>query len=63
VAIMDFRYLVGTPGGIEHFSERHEAALFTHRQHLDAFRAAGLEPEHDPEGLMGRGLYVGVRPG
>jgi SAM-dependent methyltransferase len=63
VAIMDFRYLVGTPGGIEHFSERHEAGLFTHRQHLDAFRAAGLDPDHDPEGLMGRGLYVGVRPG
>ena len=25
---------------------------------LDAFRAAGLEAQHDPEGPMGRGLYL-----
>jgi SAM-dependent methyltransferase len=62
VAIMDFHYLVGTPEGVEHFTELHEAALFTHQEHLAAFRDAGLEPEHDPEGLMGRGLYLAVAP-
>ena len=61
VSMFDFEYLVGTPDGIERFTERHELGLFTVDQHLDAFRAAGLEAEHDPEGPMGRGLYVAIR--
>jgi SAM-dependent methyltransferase len=60
VSIVDFNYLVGTPDAVEHFTERHELGLFTVEQQLAAFRAAGLEAEHDPEGPMGRGLYVGV---
>lgn len=40
--------------------EPHEIALFTTEEQLEAFREAGLEVEHDPEGLMGRGLYVGT---
>jgi SAM-dependent methyltransferase len=60
VSIVDFEYLVGTPDGIERFTEHHELGLFTVEQYLDAFRAAGLEAEHDPEGPMGRGLYVGT---
>jgi SAM-dependent methyltransferase len=63
LAIMDFHYLVGTTEGVEQFTELHEAALFTYEEHLQAFREAGLEPEHDPEGLMGRGLFLAVSPG
>jgi SAM-dependent methyltransferase len=59
---MTFHYLVGTPEGIEHLTEDHVVGMFTADQYVEAFRAAGVEPEHDPEGLMGRGLYVGVRP-
>lgn len=62
LAVMDMHHLVGTPEGVEHFVERLELSLFTHEQYLDAFSAAGLEVEHDPEGLIGRGLYIGVRP-
>lgn len=60
---MSFRYLVGTDAGIEDFTETHRVGLFTVEQHMAAFREAGLEVEQDPEGLMGRGLYVGRAPG
>ena len=62
ISSFEFQYLVGTPDGVQHFSERHELGLFTVEQQLEAFRAAGLEAEHDPEGPMGRGLYVAVAP-
>jgi hypothetical protein len=58
----EFHYLVGQPGGVEHLVEPHVVSLFRDEDYLDAFRAAGLDVEHDPEGLMGRGLFFGVRP-
>ena len=58
VSMFEFEYLVGTPDGIERFTERHELGLFTVEQYLQAFRIAGLEAEHDQEGPMGRGLYI-----
>jgi SAM-dependent methyltransferase len=57
----DAHYLVWTPAGIEHVHERGETGAFTRDDHLAAFRDAGLEVEHDPVGLIGRGLYIGVR--
>jgi hypothetical protein len=38
-------------------------SLFRHEDHLDAFQGAGLDVEHEPEGLMGRGLFLGTRRG
>jgi SAM-dependent methyltransferase len=58
---MTFHYLVATPEGVESFTEDHEVGMFRHEQYVDAFRAAGLEVDHDPEGLDGRGLFVGRR--
>ncbi len=63
IAVLPFHYLVGTPGGVEHFTERHEIGLFSHDEYLSAFRAAELDPVYDEEGLMGRGLYIGMRNG
>jgi SAM-dependent methyltransferase len=62
ISILDLHYLVGTPGGIESFTERHELGLFPHEAYLEAFEAAGLTPEHDPAGLTGRGLYIATVP-
>jgi SAM-dependent methyltransferase len=59
---MTFDYLVATPAGVDHFTEEHTVGMFRHEQYLDAFRAAGLEVDHEPEGLMGRGLFFGRRP-
>lgn len=57
-----FHYTVGTPQGIEYFTEKHELGLFTQEEYLEAFHKAGLEVLHDPEGLDGRGLYIGLKP-
>ncbi|MGE5250293.1 MAG: class I SAM-dependent DNA methyltransferase [Bacteroidota bacterium] len=62
VSILEFEYLIGTPKGITHLSETHELGLFEEQDYLEAFRLAGLQVIHDPEGLDGRGLYVGVKP-
>jgi SAM-dependent methyltransferase len=56
----DFHYLVGTPDGVEHFTERHEMGLFTEEQCRAAFTAVGMTVTLDTEGLMGRGLYLGT---
>jgi ubiquinone/menaquinone biosynthesis C-methylase UbiE len=62
VSIITFEYLVGTPKGIEHFSEVLELGLYTHKEYLNAFIKAGLNVTHDPEGVYGRGLYIGTKP-
>jgi hypothetical protein len=59
---LDFQYLIGTSKGIEHISELHEFGLFTHEEYIAAFTKAGLQVIHDPEGVDGRGLYIGQKP-
>jgi ubiquinone/menaquinone biosynthesis C-methylase UbiE len=57
----DMHFLVGTPQGIEHFVERHELGLFTQEEYLNAFNQCALkEVIYDPDGLTGRGLYIGL---
>ncbi len=62
ISSLEFQYLIGTSKGIEHDVEIHELGLFTHKEYMDAFKAAGLNVTHNPEGLDGRGLYIGLKP-
>jgi hypothetical protein len=60
LGVLDMQYLVGTPDGIEHFTERHELGLFRHEAYVEAFEAAGLPVEHIPDSCFERGYYTGT---
>ena len=60
-SVLEFHYLVARPGSIEHLTETHVIGLFTDDEMRSAMEVAGLAVEHDPEGLMGRGLWIGRR--
>jgi SAM-dependent methyltransferase len=63
VSIMEMHHLVNTPDGIDYFIERHELGLFSKAEYMDAITRAGLRADVDPQGLIGRGLYFGMRDG
>jgi hypothetical protein len=56
-----FHYLIGKPGGVDYLVERHELGLFTRDEYRDAFEAAGIEAALDPKGLIGRGMWIGIK--
>ncbi len=62
VSKLVFDYLVATPERAETYSEVHELGLFTEEQYLESAQAAGLDASFDPEGPMGRGLLLAMRP-
>jgi len=62
VSIVNFHFLVGTQGNVEHFTELHEIGLFTKEEYMEAFKKADLKTTFDPEGITGRGLYIGIKP-
>jgi len=62
VSAFEYHYLIGTPGKVQYVVDRGSLGLWTHEEHLDAFRDAGLEVTFDQEGLMGRGLFLGLKP-
>jgi ubiquinone/menaquinone biosynthesis C-methylase UbiE len=55
-------HLVGRPGKIEEFVEHHQEAMHSVDEYMNAFKRAGLDVTYDEEGLIGRGLYIGVKP-
>jgi SAM-dependent methyltransferase len=61
LSVLLFHYLYATADGIEHHSERLDLALFTRDEMTRAFQSAAMEVRYDPQGLMGRGLYLGWR--
>lgn len=61
ISIADMHYVVATADGIEQWHEHHELGLFTNDEMRAALEATGLTVEHDPDGLIGRGLWIGTR--
>lgn len=61
VSTAEMHYTLGTPDGLEQWQERHELGLFTDEEMRTALEATGLTVEHDPEGLIGRGLWLSTR--
>ena len=53
-----FEYEIDDHGEVRRVSEVHELGLFTTEEMMQAFAAAGLHADHDPEGLTGRGLFI-----
>jgi ubiquinone/menaquinone biosynthesis C-methylase UbiE len=62
ISFFVFHYLVGTPQGIQYFTERHELGLFTVDEYKIALQDSDLEVIHDPWWLNARGLYLGLKP-
>lgn len=58
-SVLDFHYLIARAGTIEHRVEQHVVGLFTEAEYRASLEAAGLAVEHDAEGLIGRGLWIG----
>ena len=54
-------HMVGRPGKIEEFVEHHKEAMHTPEEYMQAFKKAGLAVTSDEEGLIGRGLFIGVK--
>lgn len=61
VSWVEMDYLVSDGTSLERFEERHEMGLFTPDEMKAALEATGLRAEHDPAGLIGRGLWVAQR--
>jgi len=61
-ARFDFHYLVGTPDGVEHFTERHEIGLFSPEVYERAFTCLGFDVVHDPSWPTKRGLFIARMP-
>lgn len=62
ISAFEYHYLIGTTGKVEYVVDKVSSGLWTHEEHLEAFRDSGLKVSFDPEGLMGRGLYLGIKP-
>jgi SAM-dependent methyltransferase len=61
ISTVELQYLVATSEGIVQFAEHLEFGLFTHDEMRSALEATGLSVAHDPDGLIGRGLWLGMR--
>lgn len=57
-AVFDEHYVVSTSSGTEHRIEKHRFRLFSADQYRRAFDLLRGDVAFDPDGLIGRGLYL-----
>lgn len=62
ISRFEIHYAVARPEGIETFMEPHVMGLWSVEEYTAAMQSTGLAVEHDPVGLIGRGLFIGVAP-
>jgi SAM-dependent methyltransferase len=60
LSVISLHYLYGNRQGVHYYTEQLELGLFSKEEMGQAFRLAGMHVEYEPEGLMGRGLYIGT---
>jgi SAM-dependent methyltransferase len=60
LSIISLHYLHGTQRGIRYYTEQLELGLFTKDEMVLSFERAGMHVAYEPEGLIGRGLYIGT---
>jgi SAM-dependent methyltransferase len=58
----EFHYAVARPERVDTFIEPHVMGLWTIEEYRAAMQSTGLAVDHDPVGLIGRGLFIGVAP-
>jgi len=61
ISTLEFWYIAATSEHTKCFKESAKFGLFNHAEYLAAFRSAGLKVVYYSKGLMGRGLYVGIK--
>lgn len=61
VSRLTLHHLVGRQGSVDYFQEQHDLRLWTRDEYESALVSAGLVPEYNDAGLVGRGLWLGVR--
>jgi len=60
-SILNFHYLVGTIDGVQHFQEEHKLRLTSKEEMFNAFKLAQFDVSFDEKGLVGRGMYYGIK--
>lgn len=60
LSVISLHYLHGTRRGVHYYTEQLELGLFTNEEMVRSFDRAGLDVAYEPEGLIGRGLYIGT---
>jgi SAM-dependent methyltransferase len=62
IAKLDMHYWISQKGRIRHISELFEVGVWREAEYRSLLADEGLEVHYDREGLMGRGLLIGLRP-
>jgi SAM-dependent methyltransferase len=62
LSLISLHYLYGTAQGVRYYTEKLELGLFSEEEMMDAFESAGMQVSYEPEGLIGRGLYLATFP-